>query len=944
MFKRHLLSSSIAMATALGGMSSAALAQDAKYDAEFDESTALEEVVVTGVRASLSKAIDIKRNKFQIVDSIVAEDIGKFPDNNVVEALQRVSGVQVTDRGAGEVNAVSIRGLTDVTTTVNGRQIFTSSGRSVAMADVPASLLRGVNVYKTRSASQLESGIAGQVDILTQRPFDFDDSKVVLAGRGIYQEQADSTDPNLSGLFSNRWETSAGEFGALVSLSYAETNYRDQNVAPGAVIPFATGDAPANLSPYQPIRSVYTATGAEPWSVDPAYWGVQNWTPGLEAGLSNAPGSTVVVGGEEAEYILSRDAIFQNNLTGKRERPAANISLQWAPNETSEYLFEAFYNGYRNESFNSLNFSYVDYWGDASALPNGGEFEIFDGTNVVKAREVIAPYGFTSGDLAESKTDSYVYALGGKWDITDNFRLESEVYYQNSEYETSFIAMQAYRIAYGVGVDFNAGGGMPEWVYYDNPNTADVDESDLTDASQWTTSNFYDNGASSEGDALTFDLDGELDLDMNGFTTVRFGLRHDVRGASESGRDQTAYYEIPLDSIEGLATSTSGFFDSRADIPTAWASVDGYYLSTNADEIRALYGLSAESLRKTFEVEEATTSAYAEADFETEVAGKVVDGQFGLRYVTADTDMDFYDFDEATNTPSQSSASASTSKLLPSLATRLHITDDLIARFAYTETLRRPNFNQLNSFTYYQAGVTDTQLGSASSGNPNLQPVESKNYDLSLEWYFSDASAVYATLFRRDIDGFVHDSARVVEYQGDTYVLTQPDNTSNGILEGVELGLTYFPENLPEILDGFGIQASYTALDSQQDIPVYDDKGNKTGMTDTPMFGVSDSSYSVVFAYDRELFDMRLSYVWRDDFLYSYESRSFANPLGVYHDAETSVDFQASYDVSDNLVVTFDATNLTDEEYQTYYENESIYNLNTAIYSRTFALGARYSF
>ncbi|MFD1217450.1 TonB-dependent receptor [Microbulbifer celer] len=944
MFKRHLLSSSIAMVTTFGGMSATALAQDSDYDAEFDKGATLEEVVVTGVRASLEQGLDIKRDSYQLVDSIVAVDIGKFPDNNVVEALQRVSGVQVTDRGAGEVNTVSIRGLNDVTTTVNGRQIFTSSGRSVALADVPASLLKGVNVYKTRSASQIESGIAGQIDIRTQRPFDFDGSKVVLAGRGIYQEQADSTDPNLSGLFSNRWETSAGEFGALVNLSYAETNYRDQNAAPGAVVPYATADAPANMEPNQIIRSVYSATSLEPWAVDPEFWGVQNWTPGLEQGLSNAPGSTLVVGGEEAEYMLSRDAIFQNDLTGTRERPAANISLQWAPNESSEYLFEMFYNGFRNESFNSLNFTNVDYWGDASALPNGGEFDIYDGTNVVKAREVIYPYGFTSGDLSEGKTDSYVYALGGNWDISESFRLKSEVYYQKSEYETSFIAMQADRVAYGVGVDFNTGGGTLAWEYYDDPSTPDVDESDLTDASQWSTSNFYDNGSSSEGDALTFDVDGELDIAFGGAHTLRFGLRHDVRGASEAGRDQTARYAVPLDSIDGLASTTSGFFDGRANIPTEWVSANGYYLSKNADAVRAMYGLEAEALRKTFEVEEETTSVYIEADFDTTVAGKIVDGQFGLRYVNADTDMDFFDFNEETGESSQSSASASNSNLLPSLSTRLHITDDLIARFSYTETVRRPNFNQLNSFTYYQAGVTDAQLGTATGGNPDLEPVKSQNYDLALEWYFSSSSALYGTLFRRDIEGFVHDSARVIDYQGDTYILTQPANTSNGVLEGLELGLTYFPENLPELLDGFGIQASYTALDSEQEIPVYDAEGNQTGMTDTPMFGVSDSSYSVVFAYDKNDLDMRLSYVWRDDFLYTYEARSFANPLGIYNDAETSVDFQASYDVTDNLMVTFDATNLTDEEYQTYYENADIYNLNTAIFSRTFALGARYSF
>src|SRR6187431_3080152 len=112
----------------------------------------LEEIVVTGIRESMTQALEIKRESIQLVDAIVAEDIGKFPDNNAVEALQRVPGVQVTDRARGEVGKVAIRGLDDVTTTINGRNIFTASGRQVALADVPASLLNRVDIYKTRSA------------------------------------------------------------------------------------------------------------------------------------------------------------------------------------------------------------------------------------------------------------------------------------------------------------------------------------------------------------------------------------------------------------------------------------------------------------------------------------------------------------------------------------------------------------------------------------------------------------------------------------------------------------------------------------------------------------------------------------------------------------------------------------------------------------------------
>ena len=182
MFKRTHTASAVILALTCQ-LSFAQAAEDNNTAAEDDS---LEIIQVTGIRGSLNKALAEKRFSTQIVDSIIAEDIGKFPDNNVVEALQRVTGVQTTGRGAGEVSQVSIRGLSDVHTTVNGRDIFTGAGRDVALQDIPASLLSGVTVYKTRSADQVERGIAGSIDIKTNRPFNFDGKKVVLAARGIY--------------------------------------------------------------------------------------------------------------------------------------------------------------------------------------------------------------------------------------------------------------------------------------------------------------------------------------------------------------------------------------------------------------------------------------------------------------------------------------------------------------------------------------------------------------------------------------------------------------------------------------------------------------------------------------------------------------------------------------------------------------------------------------
>jgi iron complex outermembrane receptor protein len=137
---------------------------------------AADDIVVTGVRASIVGALNRRRESTQIVDSIVAEDVGKLPDNNVVEALQRVTGIQVTNRASGEAAGIQIRGLPDALTTLNGRNIFTSSGQSFSLQDISANLIKRVDVFKTRSADQIETGLAGQVDVVTRRPFDFDKS------------------------------------------------------------------------------------------------------------------------------------------------------------------------------------------------------------------------------------------------------------------------------------------------------------------------------------------------------------------------------------------------------------------------------------------------------------------------------------------------------------------------------------------------------------------------------------------------------------------------------------------------------------------------------------------------------------------------------------------------------------------------------------------------
>ena len=678
------------------------------------------------------------------------------------------------------------------------------------------------------------------------------------------------------------------------------------------------------------------------------------WTPGLEEGLPFAAGSTLDINGVDAEYYLSRDAIFGIDKYGDRERPAVSVSLQWAPNDWSEYLFEAFYNGFRTDDQTTMFFKNVEH---TYLLDPSTPLYLFGGTNIVKAGSAMDSQNignnFTSGDYFTGKTDGFLYALGGSWYLTDDIQVKSELIYQTSEYSNMFFAMRGVpqHLTGTLNFDFNAGGGIPSLEVIDNPDTA-IDESDLTNRALWQTDGLFDNSYRGEGDALTFKVDTEQFVNLGPIEKLKYGLRYDKRTAEDydylGAGGNVAMSLTEFD--DGFTYINSDFFDGRANFPGTWAAVNAKYIAQNRQEIRALHGyddVTDQAPGINFEIEEVSKEAYVEADFAMEVGGKILDGQFGVRVERADREMTFYDGDLV------SEGEGSSTSVLPSFVVRYHLADDIITRFAYTETVRRPDFAALNPTISYGSNLTGLELKTAGQGNPDLGPVESTNLDISVEWYFSPQSSVYAAWFQRDIEGFVFDSKRKVTLQGPEdeeptgYVITQPGNASDGKLNGWELGLVYFPEDLPDVLDGLGVQASYTLLDSEQDIPEFDVDENGdifvSRVLSRSMFAVSDKSYSVVAVYEKEDFDMRLSYVWRDDFLNNYEAAIFANPLGVYRRPEQSLNFQMSYDVSENLMLTFDATNLTDEVYQSYYQYPTTNNFGSAIISRTFALGMRYS-
>jgi len=945
-----LAHSSLALAAI--SISASALAQTPTADAT-KSGQEMDTVVVTGVRQSLTQGLENKRENPQVIESIVAEDIGKLPDNNVVEALQRVTGVQISNRGGGEADAIWIRGLPDSTTTWNGRNVFTTTGRAIALQDIPSNLISRVDVFKTRSAEQLETGLAGQIDVRTRRPFDMEGLQMSATARFTDQvERDDATDPNLSFLVSNTWDGEDGKFGALLDVSYTKVRYRDQSITAGAQVPFvmATGTLPPGFTPLQRI-----------FNGDPPIW-----PAGTNSGLPETPGSVIDFdpgpGVANYPYLLSRDALFASDLKGNRERPAANLALQWSPNDNQVYTAEVFYQGFREDTFNNLQFTFVDWWGNLGPNP-ASTITLYPDTNLIKTRVVGAPYNFNSGDSTVAETNTFVYALNGKWQITDKFTLDADLSFQSSQFDTTFVAVRTDRVPPQIQVDLNHGDGLPSW-QYTNPTTGANTDAAMLDPAGWNMAQLYQNNGHDGGGASTISVDGKYAFDSSVFKNLKFGVRYDDREAMHRGprpadTDQKflpagmtlAAAATALGSDSFLYTNSDFFTDSLS--PHTWTLANGFYIGQHPDAIRALYGQQAggPTQYKAFQVDERTASVYVQADMDF---GDKVHAEVGVRYVKVDTPIEFTDLVQA-SLPLYT-AKQSVDDVMPSVTLRWDVTDDFRLRANYGETLRRPNFADLNPNFNLTADLTGVGYGSGTGGNPDLQATKGKNYDLTAEWYFAKDSAVYGTLFRRDIDGLVVPLTRQLHIPGtgintsgsDNFMVTQPVNASDGVLKGIELGFLYFPE-LPGVFNGLGIQGSFTKLDSNQNIPLTNPQGQIIGEDESDFFGVSDFSYNVTLAYDHAGFGGRLSYVWRDDFLNNNENRIFANPIGVWRTPESSLDLQLSYDVNDKLAFSFDATNLLDDMQQSYYHfgdagNPTLTNFGSTIISRSYALGVRWKY
>ena len=895
-------------------------------------------IVVTGVRASVSSALDLRRTASALTESIVAEDIGKLPDNNVVEALQHVTGVSII-RNAVENSTVLIRGLPDVATTLNDRQIFTSSSRFISLPDLPAELLARVDVKKAPTADDLEGGIAGVINVTLHRPLDFKDNQLAATLKGTYGDLNKKVSPQGSILLSHRFDTGIGEIGFLVNAAYQDRFARtDQFVNQGAT--------------WLNVRGPVAGAGTGP-------------ATGVPSGDVAYPGTITLY--EQLDEI---------------KRTTVSSSLQWRPSSTLEAYVDYFYAGLRSKVGTGVNVILM------SVCPRTAGTQPFPGTNVAQ----VIPndcYGLTSMQSSRSFEDTHQIAGGFNWNPTDHLSVTAQANYTTSKNSTQLHVVDAqYNLGpQGLTVTVNPDGkGTYNVVQPGNPQ-ADPANNYID---QW-----YDVNLPAKGHEYAGRIDAKYKFDDPSFVrSLAVGYRYNSRQAisdsvffglncantAGSGNDPTNKYRVAaLNSADcvayrngtlpqpytnqGAITHVGGV--SYASLgPDAWQSLQGAFfggkygtsnwVSMNPDwlfdhveVIRNGFGYSGTPdfiPTQHFDVTETANAAYGRLDYGIDFAnGMTLDGNIGLRMVrTTLTERGFNSayvpIDPTVGAGAGANATCTTclvytakvevttdTQWLPSVNARLKLLPGLYARASFSKTVTRPTFAQLNPGETISS-PTATLPGSISSGNPGLKPIQSTNYDADLTYYWGQANHIGLSLFYRQVKGYIQTQATLVTIDGLNYTLSRPENYQNGEIKGLEAAYSQFLDFLPGVWSGFGWDVNATYIEAPfNNVPKF--HANLTGI------------------YEKDGVSFRLSYTYNSPYRIADFVGGF-QPQDRWASIRTNMDASLNYSINSHANVSLDVTNILNNHQREHAgqsaQDALLYPTTYLGFERTIALGVRY--
>ena len=859
-----------------------------------------DEVIATGIRSSIKRAQDIKREAVGVVDAIAAEDLGKFPDLNVAESLQRISGLAI-DRSGGEGQAVTIRGLGPQFNTVlmNGRQIATDSGGREFNFDVlAAEQITGATVYKSGRSNLQEGGIGGTINVTTARPFDNPGFQMAGTVKGVYESLSEKISPAGSLLISNTFNNDT--FGLLGAVSYSERDVQ--------------------------INRIETA----------------GWRPGQT--ISNNRDGVLF---ENAYIPRNWDQIVDNQ---KRTRLNASLAAQYAPSDDLTVTLDGFVSKFEVDSLVTDLASWFepDRVGSGTVDSNGTL------TNFTQEVGLSGGSGNPASDFVSHTRNSRDvtnkgFGINVDWDATDNLNVSLDAFHSTAEND------RAGRDRFNVigiinNYSFDGTGDTPT-VAHDGFTGGNLPDASLSRLHY----NEKGNRPTDEDEITEFKGDFVYTPDVDAIKAVRFGAYSQMREKSQFQifGNQCAFcgYNEPAPNalLNFRPFTAENFFPGLID---TFYTYDGdAYVQFLADQG---VPISPTLQNNRYKINEDIISGYVDTTLGFDAGDIPVEINMGMRYADTSIDVtavqsfiadvvpttDLTLFSNVFGPATDITEGGSYSNFLGNFDVAFDVREDMKLRFAAYESLTRPTMSQLSPATNF--GEPRRQNLTASGGNPVLNPFKSTNFDAAFEWYYSPDSVFSIAAFHKDIDNIIvnltgNESftlanrsaadgfrcagttpscaapgdidptrpgfdiiANTAELNGESelYRVSRPQNGESAKVKGIEVAITHVLDN------GFGLSANATFVDSNVVL-------DPTSATNFSLEGVGDSQNVVLF-YENDRMQGRVAYNRREGFLRNIDNGFNGEPINT--ETFGQFDASASYNITDQYSIFVEGINLTGEE------------------------------
>jgi len=920
-------------------------------DSASSEDTVLEEVLVTGIRQSYTSALDRKREAGTMMDSLVAEDISEFPDKNIGEALQRISGIQL-NRDMGEGTSVSVRGVESglVRVELNGVTAMGMGGsRSVDFRDMASELVKSIDVYKGSEARLTEGGVGGTIQVNTRKPNEFEENFLSINGEAQYNSMIDEVMPkyNLTGVYK-----ASDRLGFLVNITGSDVHT------------MLHGLRNTNWQKYHDVDGVASKT-----SVDQLYADYSTQQECMDAGLDSASETACLEQWHEYSPSTPRYSIW-----GREEnRLSANVEVQYAV--TDNLSFDLSYtDGEREKLATDRNFQ----------VEVGSAFDI--DSAVVDANKNVTQFvtngvnaaGTPIGATIRNRTLNFdwnqerkVMRAGFDY-VNDNLAIDGYIARSTTFEDIDSRDTQTAQNNVG-GIVVTQVNDLPEIDFTDAYiiNQDDVEDTfntfNYNDGTQYTSLDRFKYAPSqSEASENIAKFDVTYSPEQSFFTAYRTGFiatdQDFANNAWGYNLMQTVGNPYTVDGetriwtqddheavLVGNRFATDKFFrdyNPGIDIIESYMAVDTEpYLAALLE--RSGFS-SAEAARgnlqpidSRYDINVQTQSAYVQADFETDVGSMVLRGNFGVRVARTETASEGFsrirvlveqtdedgnpiygpngedlagveDPDDPRAFEGRRTVEEDFVDVLPSLNLTLEMIEGLEAYLGVAKVMARPQINDLNinadcTLRDYPLARDQMTPNTCTAGNPDLDPYRATQGEVALTWYPNDSSILSGAYFVKDITSYIFgaETQQDVDFfnDGTLWDVRQQVNKEGITTKGFELQASTFFDFLPEPFNNTGAKANYTYITADN----VDDFNPLTG-EQMPLRGQSENSYNLEAFYEDDTWSLKLAYNYRDE----YYSRVF-DGLPVFVDASGYIDGKITYTYDENLKFYVDARNLGKE-------------------------------